>query len=270
MTALDKKMLKLKSQLKTFGRVLVAFSGGVDSTFLLKYTRDTLDSSVVALTEDSEVIPRDDFQAAIDFASELLVPHIVVNSSALTDPAFRSNPADRCYHCKRSLYKKMLPLAVEKMAVIVDGTNIDDLKDYRPGLKAAEEFDVRHPLADNGFTKKDIRTASRDMGLATWDKEATPCLATRFAYGIEITGPDIKMIEKAESFIKGFGFKYVRLRLIGDDEAKIEVSPDQVAYLLEIADQIFKGLSDIGLDSISIDRKGYRQGSMNSYIGADL
>lgn len=263
MTSIDRKISGLRELLLALDPVIIAFSGGVDSTYLLKTAKDTLGHGVTAVTEDSELMTRDELNDAIKLAADLDVPHIVVKTESLLDPVFTGNPPDRCYHCKKSLYTKMRPLAADKAAAILDGTNHDDLRDYRPGIKAADELGVGHPLAETLLTKDEIRSVSRSIGLKTWDKESAPCLATRFACGMKITGPDLVMVEKGESLLRSLGLRDVRVRLVASGKVSIEVSKTQVPEVLTHIKMVSEGLKRLGFATVSIDREGYRQGNMN-------
>ncbi len=252
----------LVNNLKNLKHVIVAYSGGVDSTFLLAVAKNVLGDKAIAVTEDSMLITEQELQASKKTAACLDASHIIIKHSGIDNDYFRTNPANRCYFCKKDLFKKIKEIALEHNAKIVDGTNLDDFNDYRPGIKAADEMGVSHPLADSMFTKQKIRTLSKKMQLPTWNKESTPCLASRFAYGLPITKEYLGIIEKGEDYLRSLGFVYTRIRLY-ENNARIEVAKDQVPALFENKERILKHLKELGLDHVTLDHSGYRQGSMN-------
>lgn len=265
MTSTQEKFKQLKSNLRQMKRVLVAFSGGVDSTFLLATARDVLGPTVMAVTERSEVFPARELQNAQRMAGSLGVEHLIINNNGLNNKKFCANPVDRCYWCKKDLYTKLKSISKPgEESQIVDGTNYDDLADCRPGILAANEEGVGHPLAEAGLTKEEIRQLARERGLMNWDKEAMACLASRIPYGIKITSERLKIIEEGEDFLRDLGLKEVRLRLHDDRTARIEVSKDSMPHLLKHSEDIAKKLKDLGLVYITLDLQGYRSGSMNS------
>jgi uncharacterized protein len=263
--ALDAKLAQLRAALASLPSALVAFSGGVDSSLLLRVARDVLGSRVTALTSVSPTNPEEDTTAAVTLAAALDVAHVVVDSNELEIPHYAANPTNRCYLCKDRLYEICASEARARgLAVILDGVNIDDLGDYRPGLRAAEEHGVRHPLVEAGLHKAELRTISRTLGLDTWDKPASPCLSSRFPYGTEITRERLRMVGVAESALRALGFREVRVRFHGE-LARIEVG---VGELERFADGVLRaaalrGVRDAGFRYVTLDLEGFRSGSLN-------
>ncbi|VAX26231.1 ATP-utilizing enzyme of the PP-loop superfamily [hydrothermal vent metagenome] len=268
------KLTSLKNEIASLGSVLVAFSGGVDSSFLLKVCLGVLGEAggrVLAVTARSSTYPSSELSEAISLASSMGARHMVIDSEELEIKGFASNPPDRCYHCKSELFGKLSDIArKEGLAAILDGTNADDLKDYRPGSKAAKELGVRSLLQENGLTKDEIRAFSRDLGLPTWGKPAFACLASRFPYGVTITRDKLKMVELAEKSIRELGFRQARVRHHGD-VARIELEPGLIARAVEpiMAEKIQNALTKAGFSYVAVDILGYRTGSMNETLKPD-
>ena len=265
---LDAKLHRLQSILRDMGRVLIAFSGGVDSSFLLRVAVDELGDDVVALTTRSPTEVGDDFVQACTLARELGVRHEVIDADELEIPGYAENPVNRCYFCKANLYevcKREAPrLGVD---CIADGANLDDLGDYRPGLTAAGEHEIRHPLVEAELTKDDIRTLSRRFGMPTWDKPSSPCLSSRFPYGTLITREGLDQVAHGERLLRELGFRECRLRH-HDKVARIEVPAADLPRLLEpgVRERLTAELRGLGFAWVTVDLDGFRSGSLNEIL----
>jgi uncharacterized protein len=267
---MDEKTARLKKErliryLKELDSLLVAFSGGVDSTFLLALAHETLGDKVLAVTESSSTYPSMERQEAIWFAEQQGIAHVVFQSDETSIPEFVSNAPDRCYHCKKALSQELVKIARERgIEHVAYATNVDDLADYRPGLKAADEMGIIAPLVVAELNKEEIRFLSREMGLATWDKPAMACLASRIPYGEAITDKKLKMVEEAEACLAKIGFKQYRVRHHGS-VARIEVESAEIHKINEpvLRKNIAEKLKEIGFLHVAVDLEGYTTGSMN-------
>lgn len=268
-SSVDQKLERMSEILRSLKRVVVAFSAGVDSTFLLKVAIDTLGpANVLAATADSDSLSRSEFDEARRLADRFGAPHRVIATQEMDDPNYRANPANRCYFCKTELYAKLQPiLASEGYTAIINGINADDLGDWRPGIQAAKENAVGSPCAEAGMTKQDIRILSERMGLPTYDKPASPCLSSRIQYGEEITPEKLKMVEQGEAFLHGLGIRECRVRH-HNNMARIEVPADQIVVFMqpEMRAKIDAEFRRIGYTYVAMDLRGFRSGSMNEVI----
>jgi len=263
--ALASKLEKLRAIFVPMETVLVAFSGGVDSTFLLKVAHDTIGDRVLALTTTSPTMPDQDRLSALDMAQLIGARHLVVESNELEIDGYAQNPIDRCYLCKGNLFTVCEAKSKELgITEIVDGVNLDDLKDYRPGIRAAEQRRVRHPLVEAELSKAEIRELSRELGLPTWDRAASPCLSSRFPYGTEITLEGLRKVEQGEVLMHALGFRVARVRYHGD-VARLEVDTTELPRLFEptLRETIDREFKKIGFRFVAVDLKGFRSGSLN-------
>jgi len=264
----DKKIDKLKILLKEMGSVVIAFSGGVDSSFLLSVAKNELGKNVIAVTAKSPTYPKSELKDAKKIAKNLNCRHIIIDSNELEIEEFRNNPRNRCYFCKKELFLKLISIKNKyKFSFVADGTNYNDLNTYRPGIKALKELGIKSPLADAGLTKEEIRKYSRLLKLPTWNKPVFACLSSRFPYGEEISKSKLKKIEKAENFLHALGLKQIRVRY-HYPIARIETGKEEIPLMLDynIREKIIKELKRIGFEYICLDLEGYRSGSMDKLL----
>ena len=262
------RLALLREWLRPFRRVLIAYSGGVDSSVLLRVAHDVLGERALGVIGRSDSYARRELELALAQAASFGARVEQVTTGELADPEFRSNPTNRCYHCKSELYDELTALANRTGAeAILDGTIADDLGDWRPGRKAADERAVRSPLAELGFTKADVRAVAAHYGLASMDKPASPCLASRIPYGTEITRENLAMVEKGEELLRTLGFRELRLRHHGD-VARIEVPLAEASRLLEpeVRTRLVSGLKTLGYRWVTLDLEGFRSGSLNAAL----
>lgn len=260
------KVQHLDEILLSMGRVLVAFSGGVDSSFLLARAKEVLGDQVIAVTAASETFPTREYNEAIALAKDLGVTYLETTVSELVNENFVRNEPDRCFHCKDGLYEHLNELAKQEgYPYILDGANRDDVGDYRPGMKAARSQGVRSPLLEAGLTKKEIRELSKEIGLRTWNKPSFACLSSRIPYGSRITQEAIDQLDIAEDFLFKLGFYQVRVRH-HEKLARIEVMPNELQKAIDFHETIHKKFKELGFQYVTLDLQGYRTGSMNEVL----
>ena len=266
----ETKLERLRAQLREIGSAAVAFSSGVDSTFLLRVAHEELGENVVAVTARSHSFPKRELDEAAAFCAREGVRHEIIDSEELDIPGFAENPPDRCYHCKKALFGKLVAFAqANGLAAVLEGSNMDDDGDYRPGRRAIRELGIRSPLHDAGLTKAEIRVLSKRMGLPTADKPSFACLASRFPYGERITAAGLERVERAEQWLMdaGLGLAQLRVRSHGD-MARIEVPPADIPRIAARAEEIAAALKSFGFAYVALDLQGYRTGSMNETLPA--
>lgn len=269
MQPIETKYERLKDVLYGYGSIAVAFSGGVDSTLVTYVAHEVLGQNMLAVTAQAPVVPKREFDDAVAFCDEHSINHAVVQPNSFVSESVRLNKPDRCYECKKIIFGTIFEAASQHgISQVADGSNLDDLGDYRPGHRALREMGVKSPLLEAEFTKADVRELSRMLGLPTWAKQSNACLATRFPYGDEVTPEKLALIDKAEEFMHDLGFEQLRVRMHGDI-ARIEVPASRIAELAEegIRMKVSGKLKELGFGYVSLDLTGYRSGSMNEMIG---
>lgn len=267
---MEEKYNKLKIYLQKLGSAAVAFSGGVDSTFLLKVAHDVLGDKVIAVTASSASFPKRELDEAKNFCANEGIRQVIVESEELDIEGFRHNPKNRCYLCKKELFTKILKIAAENnISYVVEGSNMDDNGDYRPGLQAIAELDIKSPLRHAGLYKAEIRALSKELNLPTFDKPSFACLASRFVYGETISESKLAMVDKAEQLLLDNGFKQVRVRIHGKI-ARIEIMPTEFLKLVNLRDEIVEKFKEYGFTFVTLDLQGYRTGSMNATLPKEI
>lgn len=260
------KLEQLKNNLQKMGKVAIAFSGGTDSTFLLKVAYDVLGENAIAITTNASTFPKIELEQAKQFAEKIGIEHIIIESEEIENEKISKNPNNRCYYCKKEMFSKMKQIANrKKINYLLDGSNTDDVSDYRPGMKALRELDIISPLIKVSLNKKEIRELSKMINLDTWNKPAFACLASRFPYGVKITKSRLEQVEKAELHLYHLGMKQFRVRY-HNDIARIEVSKDDFETVLKNSDEITQRFKELGFKYVTLDIEGYRTGSLNEVL----
>ena len=259
------KVITLEERIKAAGKLAVAFSGGVDSTYLLYKAHEVLGDDCIAVTVKSLVLTFEEFERTTEFCNKIGVKQIVIDFDVFSVPEFENNPPDRCYYCKKKIFSSIKEAAPGY--VVADGSNVDDQGDYRPGMRAIKELEITSLLKDSGLTKSDIRELSKEAGIPTWDMPSAACLASRIAYGEKITAESLMRVAYAEKIIKDMGFEGIRVRVHGD-LARIEAMPEDIPLLsyVHTREEISSELKRLGFKYVTIDIDGYRTGSMNEVL----
>jgi uncharacterized protein len=267
------KYKRLQSILREMESVAIGYSGGVDSTLLLKMAVDVLGNNAVAMIGKSETYPTREFEEAVAIAEEMGARYLVVDTEETDVLKFRENPPDRCYFCKTELFGKLDDIAArEGLVWIADGTITDDVGDFRPGMRAKSEKNVRSPLLEAGLTKAEVREISKHLGLKTWDKPAFACLSSRFPYGMGITKENLTKVDQAETLLRDLGFRFFRVRFHDERTARIEVGPSEIVRLInnDLRERVVRHLKELGFTYVTLDLQGYRTGSMNEVLTIEI
>jgi len=266
----EQKWDRLRELLGEMKLAVLAYSGGVDSSLLLRAASEVMGPHLIVVTAVSDTYPQGELEAAQTFVRSLGVTHRIIHTRELENEQFAQNPPDRCFHCKNELFEKLTAIAsTEGIPFILDGSNTDDLKDYRPGKRAAEKYSVRSPLVEAGINKADVRHLAKMLGLPQWDKPSLACLSSRIPYGTRITRDILDHVQQAENCLHDLGFRQVRVRHHGDT-ARIELNKNDFSRLLaaDVADRVVASLKEMGYTYVSLDLAGYRTGSMNEGLGS--
>lgn len=266
---LQAKRQRLLELLQGYGSVAVAFSGGIDSTVVARAAREALGDQAIAVTADSASVPRAELAEAVQLARLIGIRHRVVRTEEFANPDYVRNEGDRCYHCKSELYERIETLLPELgVSVMCSGANLDDRGDYRPGLTAAAEHQVRHPLQEAGFTKADVRKLAQAWELPTWDKPASPCLSSRIAPGLEATPERTSRIEAAEAWLRSLGYRECRVRLHPGELARVEVPAAELERLLQpaVRSELTRRFRELGFQFVTLDLEGFRSGNLNTLV----
>ena len=271
-TEVSTKLRRLHDLVGSMDGVVVAYSGGTDSALVAAVAARMLGERALAVTAVSPSLPPGEAEEARRVAVQIGIRHRTVRTHEAENPLYLENGADRCYHCKTELYDVLARVAEEReFPVVVSGANLDDLRDVRPGLRAAAEHGVRHPLVEVGMTKEEVRLAARELGVPTWDKPASACLSSRIAHGVTITVEELSKVGRAERFLKDLGFRQCRVRVHGGELVRVEVSRDEVERLAEpeTRDRVVALLTSLGYRYVTLDLEGFRSGSMNPSSRSD-
>ncbi len=263
---IDQKIDNIKKIIKELGSVVIAYSGGIDSTFLAKIAFDVLGDKALAVTGNSEVNTSQDLNDAKKYTAKIGIKHLIIPTQEVNNSDFNKNDKNRCFYCKTELFSKCIRIAGEKgYKYVIEGSNFDDLNDYRPGMKASCDLNIKQPIVEAEISKEEIREYLRSIGYSIWNKPASPCLSSRIPYGNEITGKKLKMVEEGESYLRSFGFYNMRVRH-HDTIARIEVDVKDFETITRHNLEITEYFNSIGFDYVTLDLKGFRTGSMNEVI----
>ena len=269
-TAAEQKLVALRTLLRSLGRIVIAYSGGVDSAFLLKVARDEIGDNAVAIIGVSPSLMPEEFDDARHLAERIEAPLRIVETHEMEDPNYAANPNNRCYFCKSELFNVLTRIAQDEgFDAVCDGTNLDDMQEWRPGAQAGAERSIRSPLREVGLSKAEIRELSKGLNLPTWDKPAMPCLSSRIPYGTPVTPEALRMIGRAEAWLRVHGLRQVRVRHYVEDNhptARIEVDPAEMTQLFELREAATAELRNLGYTKILLDLEGYRRGKLNDNI----